>query len=129
MYKIEAVIRPERLSCVTEQLAQLGFAEFVVREVHGHDSHAAAIGCYRGVRYAVPYAEYLCLELAVPDTALDAALDRIVQGAFTGQAGDGKIFVSEFSDVIDIAPLTTAAARPAQAAPQRWADAYHGPAR
>jgi nitrogen regulatory protein P-II 1 len=124
MYKIDAVIRPSRLEYVTEQLEQLGFAEFSISEVHGHDAEPATVACYRGVQYAVPFANYVRLELAVPATALDAALDRIVQGAFTGEPGDGKIFVSELSDVIDIAPVA-AAAWPEPAPPHQGADAYH----
>ena len=104
MYKVEAVIRPDRLETVAEKLVQLGFSEYIVTEVQGHDSQRATTACYRGARYTVPYSDYVRIELAVPATALDVLLERMVAGDFTGEPGDGKIFISELSDVIDIAP-------------------------
>jgi nitrogen regulatory protein PII len=128
MYKVEAVIRPERLELVAEKLLQLGFTEYVVSEVHGHESQPATTACYRGVSYSVPYSNYVRIELAVPATSLDVLLERIVAGAFTGDPGDGKIFISDLSDVIDIAAPAAAVTTP-QVPPHDWTNAYHGATR
>jgi nitrogen regulatory protein P-II 1 len=42
------------------------------------------------------------VEVVVDDANLQIALDAIVKTAHTGQIGDGKIFVSELSDVVRI---------------------------
>jgi nitrogen regulatory protein P-II 2 len=42
------------------------------------------------------------LEIAVPDSILDKAVETIVKAASTGKIGDGKIFVSNLEQVIRI---------------------------
>jgi nitrogen regulatory protein P-II 1 len=112
MYKLEAVIRSERLECVKEKLVTLGFSDFNVSEVRTHDAHAATALCYRGANYAIPYRPQVRLELVVPDSALDVTIENIVKAAFTGEHGDGKVLVSSLCDAIDIsavAPRSTPA--------------------
>jgi nitrogen regulatory protein P-II 1 len=120
MYKIEAIIRPTRLEQVKENLLQLGLSEFNIAEVQGHDAAAGQVICYRGVSHVVPFVHQLRIELAVPPSAVDAAVERIIEGAFTGEPGDGKIFVTALADVFDIAAVP--AARFASA-PREWAGA------
>jgi nitrogen regulatory protein P-II 1 len=123
MYKIDAIIRPERLEHVKEALSTEGFSEFVVAEIHGHGSRTGQMGHYRGVAFQIPYVHQIRVELSVPDSALDATLERIVAAAFTGEPGDGKIFVSAIAEVIEIGATSptafmhdTRAARPRLAA-------------
>ena len=42
------------------------------------------------------------IEVAVPDDLLEAAIEALVTAARTGRIGDGKIFVSELTEVIRI---------------------------
>jgi nitrogen regulatory protein PII len=42
------------------------------------------------------------IELVVEADRLEAAIDAIIKNAKTGQVGDGKIFISDVSDVIRI---------------------------
>ena len=109
MYKIEAVIRPDRLEQVKDALSTQGLAEFVVAEVHGHGSRPGQTGQYRGVAFQIPFVHQIRMELSVPDSALDVTLERIVAAAFTGEPGDGKIFVSALAEVIDIGATSPAA--------------------
>ena len=50
------------------------------------------------------------IEVVVSDDQLEAALEAIVGAARTGRIGDGKIFVSEITDVLRIRTGETGAA-------------------
>lgn len=71
-------------------------------EVHRHSSQEEQKATYRGATYAVPFTPRVCLELNVPDPALDIVIECIVNAAHTGSPGDGKIFVTELADVVEI---------------------------
>ena len=42
------------------------------------------------------------IELIINDESLDEVVDIIVENAKTGNVGDGKIFISDFEEVIRI---------------------------
>jgi nitrogen regulatory protein P-II 1 len=42
------------------------------------------------------------LEVVLPDTQVDAAVDAILKTASTGKIGDGKIFLSKVEETIRI---------------------------
>jgi nitrogen regulatory protein P-II 1 len=114
MYKIEAIVRPDRLGFVKEALVDQGYDEFAVTEVHGHGAQPGPTARYRGVAYELPFVHEVNVELAVPDTSLDVVIDCIIKAARTGKAGDGKIFVTPLDEVIEIgigAPVAAAESR------------------
>jgi nitrogen regulatory protein P-II 1 len=57
---------------------------------------------YRGTEYAVDFVPKVKIEVVCPDDHTQTVIDVIMQAAQTGQIGDGKIFVSELSNVIRI---------------------------
>jgi nitrogen regulatory protein P-II 1 len=50
----------------------------------------------------VDFLPKLKIEVVVSDAQLEAALGAITKSAHTGKIGDGKIFVSEITEVIRI---------------------------
>jgi nitrogen regulatory protein P-II 1 len=42
------------------------------------------------------------VEVVVPDTSVDAAIDAVLRSARTGRIGDGKIFVTAVEQVVRI---------------------------
>ena len=48
------------------------------------------------------FCQRLNLEIAIDDDVLQSVLDAVTKSANTGKIGDGKIFVSELSEVIRI---------------------------
>jgi nitrogen regulatory protein PII len=103
MYKIEAIVRQDRVDSVTEALLAQGFEEFAVAEVHAYGRQPGAVRCYRGVTFEVPCTQHAQVELSVPDTALDLAIDCIAEAASAGESGSAKILVTSLADVIDLA--------------------------
>ena len=73
-----------------------------VTEVRGFGRQKGHTEMYRGTEYEVDFVPKVKIEVVVSDAKLQAILDAIVRSAQTGQVGDGKIFVSELSDVIRI---------------------------
>jgi nitrogen regulatory protein P-II 1 len=68
-----------------------------------------ALGCgerkgyhesYRGVDFEVNLLKEVRLEIAVNDDFVGKAIDAIVEGARSGQIGDGKIFVLNLHECV-----------------------------
>ena len=102
MKKIEAVIKPFKLDEVKEALQELGVQGMTVLEAKGYGRQKGHTELYRGAEYVVDFLPKIKIEVVVADDQLEAALEAIVGAARTGRIGDGKIFVSEITDVIRI---------------------------
>jgi len=102
MKKIEAVIKPFKLDEVREALSELGVSGLTVTEVKGFGRQKGHTELYRGAEYVVDFLPKIKIEVVVPATLLDTAIDAIVKTARTGKIGDGKIFVTTVEQVIRI---------------------------
>ncbi len=102
MKKVEAIIRHFKLDDVKGALTECGAVGMTVTEVRGFGRQKGHTEMYRGTEYEVDFVPKVKIEVVVSDAKLQAILDAIVRSAQTGQVGDGKIFVSELSDVIRI---------------------------
>ena len=110
MKKIEAIIKPFKLDEVKEALQDLGVQGMTVIEAKGYGRQKGHTELYRGAEYVVDFLPKIKIEVVVADDQLDAALEAIVGAARTGRIGDGKIFVSEITDVLRIRTGETGAA-------------------
>jgi nitrogen regulatory protein PII len=102
MVKIEAVIKPFRLTEVQEALSSLGVQGMTVLEVKGFGRQKGHVELYRGAEYKVNFVPKLLILAVVPDTLVDQAVDAIQKAACTGKIGDGKIFLSHIDEVMRI---------------------------
>lgn len=102
MKKIEAVIKPFKLEDVKEALAGVGVEGMTVSEVKGFGRQKGHTEIYRGSEYTVDFLPKLKLEIVIPDSAVDAAIQAIVKAAKTGKIGDGKIFVVPVEQAVRI---------------------------
>ncbi len=100
MKKIEAIIRPEKLTIVHEALKELGYPGMTISEVKGHGVQKGIIQQWRGRQYAVEFLPKVKVELVVPDNAVDRILKVIKENAETGSIGDGKAFISTVDDAM-----------------------------
>jgi nitrogen regulatory protein P-II 1 len=98
--KIEAIIRPEKLTIVHEALKDLGYPGMTISEVKGHGVQKGIVQQWRGRQYTVEFLPKVKLEIVVPDNAVDRLLQVIKENAETGSIGDGKAFVSTVDDVM-----------------------------
>ena len=104
MNKIEAIIRPERLTAVKDALADAGLVGINVAQVTGRgNQRGIEMRGPRGVgSYVVDMLPKVKLELVVLDQDTRRAIDIVVETARTGNIGDGKIFVYPVSNAIRI---------------------------
>jgi nitrogen regulatory protein P-II 1 len=102
MKKIEAIIKPFKLDEVKEALQELGVQGMTVQEVKGYGRQKGHTELYRGAEYVVDFLPKIKIEVAVADDQLDRAIDAITNAARTGRIGDGKIFVSDLTEVVRI---------------------------
>ena len=106
MKLITAIIRPERLEAVQQQLQGVLDEEdhyrLTVETVEGHGRQEGEVEIYRGQRLRANLVEKLKLTLAVNDDYVEKAVGAILSGARTGQVGDGKIFIAPLDDCVRI---------------------------
>ncbi len=102
MKKIEAIIRPFKLDDVKEALLEEGVKGLTISEVRGYGRQKGHKETYRGSEYRIEFVPKIKIEIVVPNILLEKVIDAIVRTAKTGQVGDGKIFISDISDVIRI---------------------------
>ncbi|GAB4243735.1 MAG: P-II family nitrogen regulator [Acidobacteriota bacterium] len=102
MKKLECIIRPHLVEPVKKALEQLGVQGMTVIEAKGFGRQKGHKEIYRGVEYQVEFVPKAYLVIVLPENRVEATIEAIVKQARTGQFGDGKIFVSEVSDVVRI---------------------------
>ncbi|MBK0368887.1 P-II family nitrogen regulator [Flavobacterium agrisoli] len=103
MKKIEAVIRKSKFEDVKVALHQIGVNFFSYWDVTGVGNEKEG-HVYRGVSYSTSDIQRRHLSIVVSDPFLDRTVEAILQSAYTGMVGDGKIFVS---DVIETYRIRT----------------------
>jgi nitrogen regulatory protein P-II 1 len=102
MKKVEAIIRHFKLEDVKNALTEKGVSGMTISEVRGFGRQKGHTEMYRGTEYTIDFVPKVKVEVVVDEAKLAAVLDTIVKAAHTGQIGDGKIFVSDLSDVVRI---------------------------
>ena len=102
MKKIEAIVRHFKVEDVKNGLIENGINGMTISEVRGFGRQKGHTEIYRGTEYTVDFVPKVKVEVVVDDQRMQAALDTIVKAAHTGQIGDGKIFVSDLTDVVRI---------------------------
>ena len=102
MKMVVAVIKHFKLDDVKEALSQAGVQGMTVTEVKGFGRQKGHIEVYRGASYEVRFIPKLKLEIAVPDGKLEQVVKVIQKSAYTGEIGDGKLFVYDLNNVVRI---------------------------
>jgi nitrogen regulatory protein P-II 2 len=102
MKLVVAVIKPFKLDEVRDALTRLDIHGMTITEVKGYGRQKGHSEIYRGAEYVVSFIPKVRLEIAVPDSLVDAAIAAIRTGAHTGQIGDGKIFVTPVEQAVRI---------------------------
>jgi nitrogen regulatory protein PII len=102
MKKIEAIIKPFKLDEVREALVEIGVRGMTIGEVKGFGRQKGQTELYRGSEYHIDFLPKIKIEVVASDEEQQEIVDAIIERASTGSVGDGKIFISEVSEVIRI---------------------------
>lgn len=102
MKLIVAYIQPEKLSDVKQSLYKAEVFKMSVTNAMGCGQQKGYHESYRGVDVEVNLLKKVRLEIAINDDFVDRTTKAIIEGARTGNIGDGKIFVLDLPQVIRI---------------------------
>ena len=101
MKKIEAIIRKSRFEEVKKALHQIEVNFFSYWDVTGVGNETRG-HVYRGISYSTTDIQRRYLSIVVSDDFLDRTVHTILETAYSGNVGDGKIFVSEILEAYRI---------------------------
>ncbi len=102
MRLIIAYIQPHKLQDVKKSLYKNKVFKMSVTNALGCGEQKGYHESYRGVEFEVNLLKKVRLEIAVNEDFVDSTVDAIIEGAKTGQIGDGKIFVLDLKECIRI---------------------------
>ena len=98
----DAVIRQGSLDEVRERLTNIGVEGLTLTEVIGFGRQKGHSEFYRGCEYKVDFHPKLLLTILAREDQVNEIMDAIIDGARTGQIGDGKIMVTTVDEVVRI---------------------------
>ncbi len=105
MKKIEAIIKPYKLNPLMIELEKIGITKLTAEEVKGFGRRKSVSNFYKvkkGMNFMLEYLPKLKLYIIVEDNIVDDVIQIILKNTSTKEIGDGKIFVTEVLDCIDI---------------------------
>jgi nitrogen regulatory protein PII 1 len=98
MKMVKAIVRPEAADAVADSLSERGFVSLTKINAFGR-------GKQRGITFGSIHYDELpktLLMLAVEDEDVETVIGLIEDSAFTGNFGDGKIFVTPVDRVFTV---------------------------
>ncbi len=102
MKLIIAYIQPHKLENVKKALFKANVHKMSVTNSLGCGQQAGYEESYRGVKFEVNLLKKIRLEIAVNEDFVDKTVNTIIESARTGEIGDGKIFVLDLDNCIQI---------------------------
>lgn len=102
MKLVKAFIQPHKLRDVKSSLAKAGITKMSVTNALGCGQQQGYDESYRGVVHEVNLLKKISVEIAINEEFVDATVKAIVDGARTGNIGDGKIFILTLDDAVRI---------------------------
>lgn len=102
MKLIIAYIQPHRLQDVKKSLYKNEVFKMSITNALGCGEQKGYHESYRGVEFEVNLLKKVRIEIAVNEDFVDRTIEAIVEGARSGQIGDGKIFVLDLVECIRI---------------------------
>lgn len=102
MKKIEAIIRPEKLDAVRLSLEESGYPGISISEIEGHGMQRGTFQQWLGEKYKLEFLPKYKVEIVCVESDVQKIVDTILESAFTGDVGDGKIFIYDVAEAVRI---------------------------
>ena len=113
MKLILAIIQPSKLEAVKEALNKVEVFRLTIVDVQGFGRQKGHSEVYRGHELTVNLLRKVQLQIAVNEDFVEPTVNAIMEAGRTGpegRIGDGKIFISDISEVVRIRTGETGAA-------------------
>ena len=101
MKKIEAIVRKTKFEEVRSALHEADIDFLSWWEVKGQGTARQGL-IFRGIAYDVNSVARMYISFVVRDQNVEKSIEAILESAFTGESGDGRIFVSDINESIRI---------------------------
>lgn len=102
MKLVIAYIQPHKLQDVKQSLYKAQVHKMSVTNALGCGEQLGYEESYRGIKFEVNLLKKVRVEIAVNEDFVDKTVNAIIEGAKTGQIGDGKIFIIDLVECIRI---------------------------
>ncbi|MGD0275939.1 MAG: P-II family nitrogen regulator [Syntrophales bacterium] len=100
--KIEAIIREDKVNDVKEALNEIGIVGMNMFEIKGHGRQGGIKLVGRAGTYQVDMLPKIQINIILNERNLEDTIETILTSAYTGEPGDGLIFVYPVDEVIRI---------------------------
>ena len=102
MKKIEAIIRPAKVGDVCTALDRLGHPGVMITELEGHGRQKGIEQSLHGKTFKCEFLPKVMIQIITPDDAVEKIASAIKAAAYTGEMGDGKVFIYPVDEAIRI---------------------------
>lgn len=100
--KIEAIIREDKVNDVKEALNEIGIVGMNMFEIKGHGRQGGIKLVGRAGTYQVDMLPKIQINIILNERNLEDTIETILKSAYTGEPGDGLIFIYPVEEVIRI---------------------------
>jgi len=102
MTKITIITNPDKLSKLHAALDAMGITGLTVTNVLGHGMQKGHVEYYRGAPVTIRILPKVQVDIVVCKTPPEAVIATVKKVLYTGNVGDGKIFVYDVENVIKV---------------------------
>lgn len=100
MKLITTIIQPSKLEQVRDALSDVGIQGMTITEVKGFGRQYGHTEQELSTINTVDFRPKIKVEVLISDYQTDEVIDAILNASYSGQVGDGKIYVSNIEQVI-----------------------------
>jgi nitrogen regulatory protein P-II 1 len=102
MKKITVIVQPVKFEAIKRRLMDMGINGITITNVEGYGFQKRKNDVLEGQDVTVEFLPKVKIEIVLKDADVEKTLGEIIEIARTGRIGDGKIFISDITDVIRI---------------------------
>lgn len=102
IYKVEIITRREKFQELKDALNEIGVEGMTVYDVQGCGVQKGIVTYYRGVKTEIQLIPKIKVDIVISEIPYETVLETAERVLKTGTVGDGKIFVSELTEVLRI---------------------------
>jgi nitrogen regulatory protein PII len=102
MKLITAIIKPDKVEALRKALTEVELQGLTITEAKGYGRQKGHTEMYRGAEYDVHFLPKSRAEILVNDDLVEQTITTITDAVKTGKIGDGKIFITEVSEIVRI---------------------------
>lgn len=102
MTKIEIIIKQNKFEALKEAMDQIGITGMTVTQVLGYGIQGGRTEYYRGIKMETTLLPKIKVEIVVSKVPVSQVVDTAKKVLYTGNIGDGKIFIYNTENVIKI---------------------------